>query len=134
MSYEDGNPFHTTPKLWEKLKPLARQKRHNPTPAEDKLWQQLRNRRLCDTKFRRQYTIDRFIVDFFCPKAKLIIEVDGPIHDYTQEEDALRQEFLEAQSLQVIRFTNAAIMKEMKTVLAAIAEVLQQQMDNDQSA
>ena len=130
MSHEEGNPFHTAPKLWEKLKPLARQKRHNPTPAEDKLWQELRNRHLCGAKFRRQYTVDRFIVDFFCPKTKLIIEVDGPIHDYTQEEDALRQEFLEAQGLKVIRFTNDVVMKEMQTVLAAIADLLQQQIDD----
>ena len=104
-----------------------------PHPAEDRLWQQLRNRRLCDAKFRRQYTIDRFIVDFFCSKAKLIVEVDGTIHDYTQEEDAVRQEFLEAQGLHVMRFTNAAVMKEMGTVLSRIAEAVQQQADDEPS-
>ncbi len=68
---------HTAPELWEKLKPLARQMRHVPTPAEDRLWQHIRNRQLKGMKFRRQWAIERFIVDFFCYEANLIIEVDG---------------------------------------------------------
>ena len=96
-------PFHTPPELWRKHKPLARQMRHQPTAAEDKLWQTLR-RQSFGVNFRRQHTIDRFIIDFFCPAARLIVEVDGDIHDYTQEEDAIRQEFLETQGFRVIRF------------------------------
>jgi len=87
---------HVAPEWWEKLKPLARQKRHEPTPAEDALWQLLRGRRTAGFKFRRQHAIERFVVDFYCHEAHLIVEVDGEIHEYTREEDMLRQSFLEA--------------------------------------
>jgi hypothetical protein len=74
--------WRTTPHLWEKLKPVARQMRQEPTQAEDLLWQSLRNHQLLGFKFRRQHSIERFIVDFYCAEAKLVIEIDGPIHDY----------------------------------------------------
>lgn len=117
-------PATTTPKLWEMLKPLARQKRHIPTPAEDHLWGCLRNRQLQGAKFRRQHAIDRFIVDFYCAEARLIIEVDGAVHDYRPDEDAIRQEFLESLGLRVIRFTNADVLQHTNAVLARIAEHL----------
>ena len=96
--------WHTTPDLWERLKPLAREKRHTPTEAEDRLWQMLRRHQLAGLKFRRQHPIERFIVDFHCTEARLVIEVDGPIHHYSREEDAIRQELLEALGLRVVRF------------------------------
>jgi very-short-patch-repair endonuclease len=111
--------------LWEKLKPLARQKRREPTPAEEQVWQKLRNKQLLGLKFRRQHTIERFIVDFYCPEARLVLEVDGAIHDYTEEEDARRQEFLESFGLQVLRFTNEQVLNYPDTVLEHIAAQLQ---------
>jgi very-short-patch-repair endonuclease len=69
--------------LWNKTKPLARQMRHAPTRAERRLWSCLRGHRLSGFKFRRQHPIDRFIVDFTCPAARLVIEVDGPSHEQT---------------------------------------------------
>jgi len=113
------------PGLWEMLKPLARQMRRNPTPAEDRLWQELRDRRLAGAKFRRQHALDRFILDFYCAEAALVIEVDGPVHDYTPEEDAIRQQFLEAQGLRVLRFSNDAVLHDTGRVLAEIAAALQ---------
>lgn len=107
------------PELWEKLKPIARQMRREPTPAEDHLWQQLRNRAL-GVKFRRQHPLDRFIVDFFCDEARLIIEVDGAIHQYTPEEDALRQEFLESLGFRVLRFNNEDVLNRAAEVLETI--------------
>jgi very-short-patch-repair endonuclease len=125
MSQKDSDPFHTAPELWRKLKPLARQMRHEPTFAEDRLWQQLRNRRLGGAKFRRQYTIDRFIVDFYCPEARLVVEVDGAIHEYTQEEDAIRQAFIESLGMRVLRFTNAEVIQSIAGVLERIGEALE---------
>ena len=95
MTKPDGmdKPWQTPGRLWGKLKPLAREMRHAPTPAEQGLWQALRNRRL-GVRFRRQHTIGRFIVDFYAHEARLVVEVDGPIHAYTPEEDALQQAFL----------------------------------------
>jgi very-short-patch-repair endonuclease len=120
------NTWRTPPELWQKLKPLARQMRHNPTAAEDKLWQHLRNKQLLGYKFRRQHAIDRFIVDFYCREACLVVEVDGSSHDYTQQEDAIRQEFLESQGLRIIRFTNDQVLNQTGAVLEQIALILQQ--------
>ncbi len=99
--------------------------RHEPTPAEDALWQRLRSRRLNGAKFRRQYSVDRFIVDFYCPLARLVVEVDGAIHDYTPDEDAIRQEFLESQGILVARFTNGDVIQSIEAVLERIGELLQ---------
>ncbi|WP_083468861.1 endonuclease domain-containing protein [Nostoc piscinale] len=120
-----GQAWQTTPQLWEKLKPLARQMRCEPTPAEKRLWEKLRHKQLLGFKFRRQQTIDRFIVDFYCSEARLVVEVDGEIHDYTQVEDTIRQEFLESLGLQVVRFRNEDVMERIEGVLEDIAACLQ---------
>ncbi|MBC1236858.1 endonuclease domain-containing protein [Nostoc sp. 2RC] len=116
--------WKTSPELWEKLKPLARQMRHKPTSAENHLWQYLRNRLLLGYKFRRQHSIDRFIVDFWCSQAQLIIEVDGAIHQYTQAEDAIRQQFLETQGYKILRFSNEAVLYNTNEVLNKIQSFL----------
>jgi len=110
--------------LWEKLRPLAQQMRLKPTAAENVLWQHLRNRQLDGYKFRRQHAIDRFIVDFYCENAALIIEVDGAIHQYTVLEDTIRQEFLESLGLCVLRFTNEQVINHLDTVIKQIKDVL----------
>jgi very-short-patch-repair endonuclease len=117
-------PTRIPPELWEKLKPLARQMRHEPTPAEDYLWKYLRSRRLHHAKFRRQQVIERFIVDFYCAEAHLVVEVDGEIHQYTTAEDTIRQAYLESLGLGVLRFTNDAVLRETEAVLAQIAAYL----------
>ncbi|MBL8165893.1 MAG: DUF559 domain-containing protein [Anaerolineae bacterium] len=123
--HEIENPVRNAPpELWEKLKPLAQQMRHEPTPAEEQLWAALRNRQVAGAKFRRQHVIDRFILDFFCPEAWLVVEVDGPIHDYTVEEDAIRQAFLEAQGLRVLRFRNEDVMQRLPQVLEQVTAAL----------
>jgi very-short-patch-repair endonuclease len=114
----------SSPELWARLKPLVRQMRHEPTPAENRLWQRLRGRRVQDMKFRRQHAIERFIVDFYCADVRLIVEVDGPIHDYTLEEDAVRQEFLEGLGFQVIRFSNDEVLQSLEEVIERIGEVI----------
>lgn len=120
----NGPPFHAPPELWDKLKPLARQMRHEPTRAEDALWQRLRGRRLGGAKFRRQYAIERFIVDFVCLEQRLIVEVDGSIHEQQQDYDAVRQMFLEAQGFRMIRFTNGDVLQAAEAVVQTIGDVL----------
>lgn len=71
-------------------------------------------------KFRRQHPIDRFIVDFCCPEARLVVEVDGPIHQETQEEDLQRQKLLEELNMKVIRFTNTEVIGKLDQVLIKI--------------
>ena len=122
---ENWRQWITDAGLWDKLKPLAREHRHNDTPAEALLWQHLRERKLNGFKFRRQHPIERFIVDFFCAEVRLIIEVDGEIHQYTIEEDHLRQSFLESLNFRVLRFTNAEVLQNMASVLDQIAAATQ---------
>ena len=124
---EEKHPFRTpkTGQLWGKIKPLARQHRHEPTNAEDRLWQQVRRNQL-GAHIRRQHAIERFIVDFYCASTHLVIEVDGPIHDYTPQEDAIRQEYLESLGLQVLRFTNDQIFDDLDKILETICNTLTQ--------
>lgn len=110
--------------LWFKLKGVGREMRQEPTAAERRLWEHLRDKRLDGHKFRRQHVIDRFIVDFYCHTEKLIIEIDGDIHLLTEEEDALRQEHLEQLGFRVIRFTNDQVFHEIESVLETIRVAL----------
>lgn len=116
--------WRTTPTLWEKLRPLARQKRKEPTEAEERLWKSLRNRQLSGYKFRRQHGIERFIVDFYCAEAGLVLEVDGPIHEYQYEEDKIREIFIKSQGLQLLRFSNEDVLNNLDSVLKVISLVL----------
>src|SRR5271154_6471755 len=84
----------------------ARALRQAPTEAETRLWSRLRNRQLDGFRFRRQQPIGAFIVDFFCPAAALIIEVDGGQHDDHAASDEARTRWLEARSYRVLRFWN----------------------------
>jgi very-short-patch-repair endonuclease len=112
------------PALWDKLKPLAREMRHEPTEAENRLWQVVRRHQIANSHFRRQHAIERFIVDFYCDAAKLIVEVDGEIHQYTKEEDAARQDFLESLGLRVLRFSNQEVLSKLDTVIENIRRAL----------
>ncbi|MDP2937037.1 MAG: endonuclease domain-containing protein [Dehalococcoidia bacterium] len=103
---------------------MARQMRQEPTEAEDLLWQSLRNRQLLGFRFRRQHSIERFIVDLYCAQAGLVVEVDGHIHQYQGEEDATRQAYLESQGLCVLRFTNEAVLNNIGDVLNQIVGAL----------
>jgi very-short-patch-repair endonuclease len=120
---EVAGTWRTSPQLWEKLKPLARQKRKEPTKAEMLLWAQLRNHQLSGVHFRRQHCIERFIVDFYCAEANLAVEIDGPIHQYQKEEDSIRQGYLEFYGLHVLRFSNDDVIYRLARVLQQIAEV-----------
>ena len=112
--------WKTSPRLWEKLKPIAREKRTKPTEAENLLWQHIRRSQFHELSFRREHSIGRFIVDFYCKKAKLVIEVDGPIHQYQEEEDKIRQEYLENQQLKVLRFSNDNVQSNTNAVIKQI--------------
>ncbi len=90
------------------------------------MWQLLRDRRFKDYKFRRNHPIDRFLVDFCCPKATLIIEVDGPVHDSQKEADQERQEYLTGMGYQVIRFTNDQVIEQLDEVVMEITRVLEE--------
>jgi very-short-patch-repair endonuclease len=119
-----GGVWRTPPELWHKLKHFAREMRRNPTPAEEHLWQHLRRAQRHGVKFRRQHTIGQFVVDFYAHEAHLIVEVDGEIHERTQEYDALRTQVLESMGFRVLRFTNDEVFNQTVSVLKRIDEAL----------
>ncbi len=103
----------------------ARQLRRDMTAAEIKLWQRLRAHQLCGAHFRKQHAVDNFIVDFFCAKANLVIEIDGDSHALQQAYDAERTKWLNTQHrYRVLRFTNDAVLHNLESVLGAIAAAL----------
>ena len=118
---------YTNPALYRELKIRARVMRKHPTPAEAILWQRLRHRRVGGYHFRRQHPIVRYIVDFYCAEAKLVIEVDGSVHDEPDhdEYDVERQAFLEELGLRVLRFHNREVLRGIDEVVKAIANELQ---------
>ncbi len=103
---------------------LAKNLRKNSTPQEKHLWYDFLSK--YEVRFQRQKAIDNFIADFYCHKAKLVIEIDGSQH-YTEvgaEKDKFRTETLEGYDLKVIRFTNLQINKNFKGVCEYIDKVV----------
>ena len=91
------------------------------------LWHQIKGKKIKGFKFRRQYGIDRFVVDFYCPEIKLAIEVDGNSHfmdNKTECYDKSRQEFIESYGIDFLRFTNSEVLKNLGGVVDKIEEVL----------
>ena len=104
----------------EKLQ-RAKELRHDMTPAEKLLWQELRGNKL-GVHFRRQQIIAGFIVDFYCHRAALVIEVDGDVHDLQKQEDARREKVLLEMGLKVVRFKNDEVVRELPEVVEKIKE------------
>jgi very-short-patch-repair endonuclease len=100
----------------------ARLLRKKATDVERILWRRLRNRNFAGYKFRRQHPFGPYILDFYCPSAKLAIELDGGGHDYraSQVRDRARSEFLSRQGVAVLRFWNHQVRQELDSVLQAI--------------
>ena len=98
----------------------ARATRHEPAPAEQKLWSCLRNRQLATFKFRRQHTVVPYIPDFFCHQLKLVIELDGDSHGDREAYDARRTKRLERDGCHVIRFVNDDLFWHLDAVLEEI--------------
>jgi len=98
--------------------------RHHQTRAEHRLWLQLRNKRIANHRFRRQVSLDRYVVDFVCFSLRLIIEVDGPSHELTAGEDAIRTRRLEGQGYRIIRFSNEQVMRELDSVVETIRAII----------
>ncbi len=104
----------------------ARQLRREMTPAERKLWARIRDGQLNGAHFRKQHAVGRFIVDFFCAKSKLVIEVDGDTHADQVEYDEDRTQWLNEQKhYRVLRFANRDVQRNIEAVLQRIGEVLE---------
>ncbi len=101
---------------------IARQLRKSQTDAEDLLWVNLRNRKLLNLKFRRQHAFEDYVLDFYCHEIKLVIEADGAVHNDKgrQEYDNARTARLKECNIDVLRFTNNQIEKNISVVLEEI--------------
>ena len=109
----------TNQKITKEKLQRAKELRREMTPAEKILWEELRANKL-GVYFRRQQVIQGFIVDFYCHKAGLVIEVDGDIHDLQKEEDERREKVLSALGLRVVRFRNDEVMRNLSAVVGRI--------------
>lgn len=121
FGYEMADPI-----LYPLLKEFAEKNRSNPTDAELILWEQLKSKQLEGFKFRRQHIIGQYIADFVCLHKKLVIELDGLIHQLPEnrESDEIRTDWLVKQRFKVIRFKSEEVINEIDKVLDKISEEL----------
>ena len=106
------------------LKPLARNLRTNMTDAEQLIWSKIRRKQIDDVQFYRQKNIGHYIVDFYCLKGKLIVEVDGGQHYKTEgmKKDQARDRYLQSLGLTVLRFSDIDVLKNIDGVIERIHE------------
>ena len=106
----------------KRLKPYRKNLRNNSTSAEAELWRHLKNRQLEGRKFRRQFSVHLYILDFFCPEENLCIELDG--HDHFTEEGRIKDEErdtkLKLQGITVLRFENSGVWNNLQGILEEI--------------
>lgn len=110
---------------------LAKDLRRNMTEAEKLLWNYLKAG-VQGLKFRRQHPIGIYIADFYCHKLKLIVEVDGTIHDLkdVKENDKIREDYLKEQGCVIIRFTNERVFQELDVVLDEINSMVEKLLNS----
>lgn len=118
MSYQENLFYGASALIHQRAKEL----RNRMTLAEKVLWAELKNKKLEGLKFRSQHPIDQYIVDFYCHKLKLVIELDGEIHNSldSREYDEGRTFELERLGLKVLRFNNIEVENNLEKVLATI--------------
>jgi crossover junction endodeoxyribonuclease RuvC len=102
---------------------IARKLRHDSTEAEKRIWRLLRSRRI-GAKFRRQQTIEGYVVDFICFEHRLIIEIDGGQHADVDEYEARRTQCLDANGFRILRFWNNEVIENIEGVFERIVEAL----------
>ncbi len=118
--------FGAKPGTFEKANRLRKQM----TSAELLLWERLKNKQLCNVRFRRQHPIDLFIADFFCFAARLVVEVDGTVHETQAEYDIGRTAEMEQYDIEVIRFTNEEVENDTDMVIGRIKEKIEMRLKN----
>lgn len=111
---------HNKPILKERRKAL----RNNATKAEKLLWRILKSSMLEGRKFRRQHSIGNYIVDFYCPQERLILEIDGEVHevDFVKEHDQFREEHLKDMDFNVLRIRNEEVFENLDKVTEKIKQ------------
>jgi very-short-patch-repair endonuclease len=117
----------------DQLKHKARQLRKNMTDSERVLWSRLRGKQISDVQFYRQKPIGEYIVDFFAPRTKLVIEVDGSQHleEEQAEKDRYRDEYLATVGLKVLRFNSREVLEETDAVVEVIYRTMAEQLNRE---
>jgi len=117
----------------DQLKHKARQLRKNMTDSERVLWSRLRGKQISDVQFYRQKPIGEYIVDFFAPRTKLVIEVDGSQHleEKQAEKDRYRDEYLATVGLKVLRFNSREVLEETDAVVEVIYRTMAEQLNRE---
>jgi very-short-patch-repair endonuclease len=111
------------------LEKEKRQKlRNNMTKAEKMLWDKIKGKQIESCKFRRQYSVAQFIIDFYCPELKLAIEIDGESHfqEDAVKYDQQRQIFIESAGIIFLRFTNNEVFENLNSILEIITEKIRE--------
>jgi len=125
-----GDWFKTTsPERWAYLKDFARGMRKSQTAGEMAMWEILRDKQLDGVKFRRQHAIEEFIADFVSLEHRLVVEVDGTIHDFQAEHDQMRTELLKAVGFEVVRFRNEDILGHQYKVMDDLRAILKKRKE-----
>jgi len=96
---------------------IAKEFRKNPTASEKILWEALRRNNFLGLGFRRQHVIEGFVVDFFCHKLKLVIEIDGQVHDYQLSDDTDRQKIIEKNNIKFFRVKSEDVESNINEIL-----------------
>ena len=114
----------------QRLTARARQLRLSMTESEHRLWRHLRRKQILGVRFYRQRPIGNYIVDFYAPAPKLVVEADGSQHfsDSGLKRDADRDAFLQAQGIEVLRFTNLEVLGNIGAVAECIRSVVERRL------
>ena len=117
------------------MKKRRQELRRNMTEAERLLWTKIRNRQINGCKFRRQYSIGSYVVDFYSTENKLAIEIDGPSHDSADaiDYDKNRQEEIESLGIRIVRFTNKDVLSNLDMVTIQLSETVKNQKQAKQN-
>ncbi len=118
------------------MKDRRRELRANSTESEKLMWIFLRGRNTKGQKFRRQYSVDSYVLDFYCPSLKLAIEIDGEIHDKEDQKkyDAERQKHIEAYGIRFMRIRNEEIMNDMDKVMKAVEDKIKSLLTGEETS
>ena len=111
-----------------RLKQIARKLRKDMTLSEILLWNEIKGKKVLGYDFHRQKPIDEYVVDFYCPRLKLVLEIDSDSHDGKEESDKVRQEKLESLGLTMIRFWDLDVRENVDGIIGQLKEWIESNM------
>ena len=112
----------------EDLKPFRRDLRKHGTPAEAYIWGYLKNRQAGGLRFRRQFSVDQYILDFYCPEVRVALELDGEVHNAQIEHDRERDKYLsERYGIVVVRYENRHVFERPQQIIQELLEAAENQ-------